>query len=181
MLYYYLKYIGVGIFKRIINVTKRTGLIHDEKFHIYHINKTISVSSIPIKDNYDTISAFDAVIGFIEPNEYRNWDVEWINKTIIRYYNIPVPDYMSPQKEDYEKLFRIIDTIHNENPDARILIHCYAGKGRSNCGAAAYLMYKDGMKSDEAIAFIENKNPRSHMNRWQKDSLLNLEKYIPRV
>lgn len=181
MLYYYLKYIGVGIFKRIINVTKRTGLIHDEKFHIYHINNTISVSSIPTKENFDNISAFNVVIGFIEPNEHRNWDVEWINNTIIKYYNIPVPDYMPPQKEDYEKLFQIIDKIHMDNPNARILIHCYAGKGRSNCGAVAYLMYKHGMNAENAIAVVENKNPRSNMNRWQKDSLLNLEKYIPRI
>lgn len=180
-MFYYLNYIGLEILKRIINVTKRTGLIHDDTFHMYHINNIISVSSIPTKENYDVISAFDAVIGFIEPNEYRKWDVEWINDTIIKYYNIPVPDYMPPKKEDYEKLFRIIDKIHDENPKARILIHCYAGKGRSNCGAVAYLMYKYGITSDKAIALVERKNPRSHMNRWQKDSILHLENYIPRV
>jgi protein-tyrosine phosphatase len=180
-MFYYLKYVGLGFLKRVINVTKRTGLIHDDKFHMYHINKAISVSSIPTKENYDAISAFDVVIGFIEPNEYRNWEIEWINDTIIKYYNIPVPDYTPPQKEDYEKLFRILDKIHAENPKARILIHCYAGKGRSNCGVVAYLMYKHGMTADKAIELVEKKNPRSHMNRWQKDSLLHLEKYIPRV
>ena len=178
---YYLKYIGLGIFKRIINVTKRSGLIHDANFHMYHINECVSVSSIPTKENYDIISAFDVVIGFIEPNEYRNWEIEWINDTIIKYYGIPVPDYMPPSKESYQKLFEIIDKIHAENPVARILIHCYAGKGRSNCGAAAYLMYKHGMNSEQAIALVEKKNPRSHMNGWQKGSLQDLDEYIPRV
>lgn len=178
---YYLKYIGVGILNRIINITKRSGLIHDASFHMYHINECVSVSSIPTKENYDAISAFDVVIGFIEPNEYRNWEIEWIHDTIIRYYNIPVSDYMPPQKEDYKTLFRIIDDIHVDNPNARILIHCYAGKGRSNCGAAAYLMYKYHMNSEKAIAIVEKKNPRSSMNRWQKDSLKNLENYIPNV
>jgi predicted protein tyrosine phosphatase len=148
---------------------------------MYHINKCVSVSSIPTKENYDAISAFDAVIGFIEPNEYRNWEIDWIHDTIIRYYNIPVSDYMPPQKEDYKTLFRIIDDIHVENPNARVLIHCYAGKGRSNCGAGAYLMYKHGMNAEKAIALVEKKNPRSSMNRWQKDSLKNLENYIPNV
>lgn len=178
---YYLKYIGVGILNRIINITKRSGLIHDASFHMYHINECVSVSSIPTKENYDAISAFDVVIGFIEPNEYRNWEIEWIHDTIIRYYNIPVSDYMPPQKEDYETLFRIIDDIHVDNPNARILIHCYAGKGRSNCGAVAYLMYKYHMNTEKAIAIVEKKNPRSSMNRWQKDSLKNLENYIPNV
>jgi protein-tyrosine phosphatase len=148
---------------------------------MYHINECVSVSSIPTKENFDIISAFDVVIGFIEPNEYRNWEIEWINDTIIKYYGIPVPDYMPPSKESYQKLFEIIDKIHAENPVARILIHCYAGKGRSNCGAAAYLMYKHGMNSKEAIALVEMKNPRSHMNRWQKGSLQDLDEYIPRV
>jgi protein-tyrosine phosphatase len=178
---YYLKYIGVGIFKRIINITKRSGLIHDTHFHMYHINNCVSVSSIPTKENYDIISAFDAVIGFIEPNEYRSEEIKWINDTIIKYYGIPVPDYMPPSKENYKQLFDIIDKIHAENQKARILIHCYAGKGRSNCGAAAYLMYKHGMNSEEAIARVEKKNPRSHMNIWQKGSLRNLGEYIPRV
>jgi protein-tyrosine phosphatase len=88
---------------------------------------------------------------------------------------------MPPQKEDYKTLFRIIDDIHVENPNARVLIHCYAGKGRSNCGAGAYLMYKHGMNAEKAIALVEKKNPRSSMNRWQKDSLKNLENYIPNV
>ena len=178
---YYLKYVGLGFLKRIINVTKRTGLIHDDKFHMYHINNIISVSSIPTKENYDVISAFDAVIGFMEHDEYRSQDIEWINNTIIKYHRIPVPDYMHPSRESYEKLFEIIDKIYAENPKARILIHCYRGKGRSNCGVAAFLMYKHGMNSKQAIALVERKNPRSHMNTWQKNSILHLENYIPRV
>lgn len=180
-MFYYLQYIGLGILKKIINITKRTGIIHDSEFYMYHINDTLSVSSIPSKENFDSVSGFDAVIGFIEPNEYRHWDVNWINSTVIKYYSVPVPDYMPPCKENYKQLFDIIDKIHAEIEKPRILIHCYAGKGRSNCGAAAYLMYKHGMKHEKAIKVVENNNPRSSMNRWQKDSLKKLEEYIPRI
>jgi protein-tyrosine phosphatase len=180
-MFYYLKYIGLGIFKKIIHITKQTGLIDDSKFHMYHINNSISVSSIPTLENFDTISAFDAVIGFMEHDEYRSRDIEWINKTIIKYYRIPVADYMPPPRESYEKLFEIIDKIYAENPKARILIHCYRGKGRSNCGVAACLMYKHGMNSKQAIALVEKKNPRSYMNTWQKNSLHHLDEYIPRL
>jgi hypothetical protein len=42
-------------------------------------------------------------------------------------------------------------------------------------------MYKHGMNSEQAIALVEQKNPRSSMNRWQKDSLRHLDEYIPRL
>jgi hypothetical protein len=42
-------------------------------------------------------------------------------------------------------------------------------------------MYKDHMNAEKAIEIVETKNPRSHMNRWQKNSLINLETYMPRV
>lgn len=181
MFFYALQYVGFEIFKRVINLTKRTGLIHDSNFYIYHIMNKLSVSSIPCKEFFYAVSNFDVVIGFLDLNEYRNNDVAWIKDTVIRYYNIPVSDYTSPQKEDYETLFKIIDDVLIENPNARFLIHCYAGKGRSNCGAAAYLMYKNNMTAKDAIALVEQKNPRSNMNRWQKASLYNLETYIPRI
>jgi len=181
MFFYALQYVGFEIFKRVINLTKRTGLIHDSNFHIYHITNKLSVSSIPCKESFYAISNFDVVIGFLDLNEYRNNDVAWIKDTVIKYYNIPVPDYTSPQKEDYETLLEIIDEVLIENPNARFLIHCYAGKGRSNCGAAAFLMYKNNMTAKDAIALIEQKNPRSNMNRWQKASLYNLETYISRI
>jgi len=177
MFFYALQYVGFEIFKRVINLTKRTGLIHDNKFHIYHITKKLSVSSIPCKEYFYAISDFDVVIGFLDSNEYRNHDVDWIKNTTIKYYNIPVPDHTAPQKEDYEMLFKIID----ENPNARFLIHCYAGKGRSNCGAAAYLMYKNNMTAKDAISLVEQNNPRSHMNYWQKASLYKLENYISNI
>jgi protein-tyrosine phosphatase len=181
MFFYALQYVGFEIFKRIVNLTKRTGLIHDSNFHIYHINNELSVSSVPCKESFYAISNFDVMIGFLDQNEYRNNDIAWIKDTVIQYYNIPVPDYTSPQKEDYEKLFAFIDKVLLENPKSRFLIHCYAGKGRSNCGAAAYLMYKHKITAENAITLIEQKNPISNMNRWQKASLYNLETYISRI
>ena len=66
-MFYYLKYIGLGIFKRIVHVTKRSGLIHDANFHMYHINESVSVSSIPTKDNFDTISALMQLLASLNP------------------------------------------------------------------------------------------------------------------
>ena len=167
MLSYYLGYATYEIFKKLTNVAKYTGLIYYNDFHIFPIDDKISVSSLPRQDYQSIVSQFDVVIGFLGDNEYGVKEVEWIKKTPIKYYNIPVPDYTSPQTSDYNSLFKILDS----HPNAKILIHCYAGKGRSNCGVAAYLMYKHKMKAKNAIELVELKNPRSSMNRWQKSSL----------
>jgi len=174
MLNEYIKYYGLEIFKKLTNVAKLTGLLYYYDFYIYDIDENISVSSLPRREHYNKVNNFDVIIGFLGENEYGNRDVEWIKNTNIKYYNISVPDYTSPQTQDYLKLYRILDS----HPNSRILIHCYAGKGRSNCGVAAYLMYKYNMSANEAIKFTELRNPRSGMNRWQKGSLETLERDI---
>ena len=174
MLNYYLGYIGYELFKQLTNFAKYTGLIGYYDFHLHPIDDKISVSSLPREDQRIIVNNFDIVIGFLGENEYGRKEVEWINKTPVKYYNIPVTDYTPPNNEDYLKLFRILDS----HPNSKIIIHCYAGKGRSNCGVAAYLMNKYQISANEAIKIVETKNPRSSMNKWQKESLYELEKII---
>lgn len=169
----YIEYYGLGFFKNIIDVSKYVGLIYYNDFHIFPITDKLSVSSLPRQYYQPIIGQFDVVIGIINPTEYGNQEIEWLktNNLGIRYYNIPVLDYTAPQKEHYESLFRILDN----HPNAKVLIHCYAGKGRSNCGVAAYLMYRHKHNAQDAIRIVETKNPRSSMNRWQKRSLEDLD------
>ena len=175
--YYYLGnigYIGYEIFKHLTNLAKYTGLIAYNDFHIFTIDENIAVSSLPKSSHESIIKKFDVVIGFLGENEYGRSELDWIANTSIKYYNIPVTDYTPPNNEDYLKLFRILDA----HPDSKILIHCYAGKGRSNCGVAAYLMNKNRLTASDAIKIVESKNPRSSMNRWQKASLFELERIL---
>lgn len=55
------------------------------------------------------------------------------------------------------------------------------GRGEVTVEQPHGLMYKHGMNSEQAIALVEKKNPRSHMNGWQKGSLRHLDEYIPRL
>ena len=176
MLNYYLGYIGFEIFKKITNIAKMTRVIYYNDFHLIPIDEKISVSSLPREDYKGIVTNFDIVIGFMEPSEYGSNDVNWIKEIGIKYYNIPVTDYTAPDIEDYKKLFKIFD----EHPNKKILIHCYAGKGRSNCGVSAYLMYKYNMSSIDAINHVKKCNKRSSMNRWQLNSLHSLDKIINR-
>ncbi|KAJ1962490.1 tyrosine protein phosphatase yvh1 [Dipsacomyces acuminosporus] len=46
--------------------------------------------------------------------------------------------------------------------EGRVLVHCMAGQSRSVAAAAAYLMEKDGLAADQALAMIKEK--RSQIN-----------------
>lgn len=86
------------------------------------------------------------------------------NKLELEYYRIPVDD--SLLEEDINKMqsllpqyVNIIDqSLLNNKP---VLVHCYAGRQRSACLIAAYLMYKYKYSLDEVYKFILSKRPET--------------------
>jgi len=173
MFQYYITYYGYQILKKITNYAKYSGLLnYTTDFNISKIDKHVSVSNLPRQYYRDIIKHFDVVIGFLGKDEYGYNECQWLyHEPTIKYYNIPVVDYTPPQLEDYKKLFHIL-TKHKHQ---KILIHCYAGKGRSNCGVAAYLMLINGYTAEDAIKEVRSKNPISNMNLYQLNSLKHLE------
>lgn len=172
MLSNYIKYVGMVLFGKLTNYAKYTGLINyisnNSSFYINKVDVNLSVSNLPTIENKEIIQKFDVIIGFIGENEQGNSETKWINKLPqIKYYHVPVTDYTAPSQHDYEKLLKILHNHRHQN----ILMHCYAGKGRSNCGAVIYLMDYYGMNPEEAIAEVRRRIPRSGMNRWQEESL----------
>jgi len=173
MIGYCVNYVTSGIFNKLTNLAKLTGFIYYNDFHIFPIDERVSVSSLPREDYKAVVNRFKVIISFMHPSEYGLNQIDWIkNSPKFKHYNVPVYDYSAPSHEDYKQLFKILDT----HPHEKILIHCYAGKGRSNCGVAAYLMHRHKLSAQKAIALVEKKNPRSSMNSWQKESLHLLEK-----
>ncbi|KAJ2819761.1 tyrosine protein phosphatase yvh1, partial [Coemansia furcata] len=53
----------------------------------------------------------------------------------------------------------------------RVLVHCMAGQSRSATVAAAYLMQRDTLTAEEAIATIKDKRPQIHPNCGFLDQL----------
>jgi len=162
--------LGYYLISKITNYAKYLGITNyisnNYDFYINQVDKHLWVSNLPTIKHKNKIQHINVIISFLNNNEYGNEQTLWIDKTNKRYYRIPVADYTPPTQEDYEKLKKII-----QQEKGNILIHCYAGKGRSNCGACIYMMLKHKMNSNQAIKHIESKLPRSRMNIWQKQSV----------
>lgn len=169
---------GVQLFNRLTNYAKYSGIlnyvINNNDFHLSHIDERVAVCNLPKEENKEVIKRFDVVISFLGQNEHGKSETQWIHQLKrTKYYNIPVMDYTPPKIEDYLNLIKILE----RHPKSRILIHCFAGKGRSNCGAVVYLIHHKKMSAEDAIKEVQLRIPRSSMNYWQLQSLTNFDKY----
>jgi len=91
---------------------------------------------------------------------------------------IPVAD--APSSDLHSHFPRAVSFITSalaNDPDARILCHCYGGVSRSATIVVAYLMSTQKMSVDEALKFVRGKrqqvNPNlgfmAQLRRWEKD------------
>ena len=159
--------------KKTSDILKYYGVINyisnNYDFFIYQVSKNIYLSNLPKKEHQEKIKKynFDVIFSIMNPNEQGTEKLKWIKDTNIKQHYIETIDYTPPSKENYEKFYNLIKQYSNK----KILIHCYAGKGRSNCMTAYYLMKTKNIPPNEAIKEIERINPRSNMNYYQKKSL----------
>ncbi|KAJ2308121.1 tyrosine protein phosphatase yvh1 [Coemansia sp. RSA 2706] len=64
---------------------------------------------------------------------------------------------------------RFID--HALKEGGRVLVHCMAGQSRSVAAAAAYLMQKERLTAEQALAAIKEKRPQVHPNEGFREQL----------
>ena len=85
---------------------------------------------------------------------------EWVVGTdIISSKHLPIRDHASPNIDELDEATKYIDS---ELRSGKVmLVHCLAGKGRTGCVLAAYLMKKEGMSADQAIRLVRTKRPGS--------------------
>lgn len=103
------------------------------------------------------------------PNMYPN---------TFSYYNIPVDDNITQNKEMYDYLKTTVDYIgYSLSHNRPVLIHCMAGISRSASVMAAYLIKYKGYTIDEAITFIRSKRPKTFYNGTNIIFYEALEKY----
>ncbi len=81
-------------------------------------------------------------------------------ETQFEYYRIPVDDSLLEEDIDLMKGYlseyvSIIDKSLNSNKP--VFVHCYAGRQRSACLIAAYLIFKYKFSINKAYKFIINK------------------------
>ena len=98
-------------------------------------------------------------------------DINEIEKMGFRVFTIYVEDYMAPTIEQLEEFNSIVS--ESEKP---ILVHCYAGLGRTGTMLAGYLIEK-GMGAKEAMSFVRSKAENAIETRSQEKVLKEYEIY----
>jgi len=101
---------------------------------------------------------------------------EWtLNRSVVarsgitHYCHIPIPDFGCPTFEQIEQMLQFIETVTSTKQGA-VLIHCFAGQGRTGLMLAAYLISK-GKSATEAIDTVRTKRPGSIETAFQEKRL----------
>ena len=105
-----------------------------------------------------------------------------------------VMDYDIPKYQENEifnrKIIEIVDSptynilkhfgecLNFIKGDEKILVHCAAGASRSATVVIAYLMWKNKMKFEDAMKFVQKKRPIIYPNFGFKEQLKMFEKLL---
>jgi len=81
------------------------------------------------------------------------------------YLWLPTPDHHAP--EIGKTLIGIAALERALDEEKKVYIHCRNGHGRAPTFFAAYLIRKNGMTPEEAVAFIKEKRPAVHLEKSQ--------------
>ncbi len=83
--------------------------------------------------------------------------------------HIPINDFKAPQISDFEEFVKFVYSRVREKK--RIVVHCYAGMGRTNVMLACYLIHHLRLDPDKALDQIREKRPIHFVNEEQEEAL----------
>ncbi len=73
----------------------------------------------------------------------------------LTYLHLPIPDFSVPTMEDALRFVAFVEEIKAKG--GKVLVHCYAGCGRTGTMLAIYLVHT-GMSAEDAIAHLRSLN-----------------------
>ena len=101
---------------------------------------------------------------------------EWFDGGDIDYLHLQVEDFGAPTIEELDQAVDFIDQkISNGRP---VMVHCAAGKGRTGAVIAAYLVKKQSLTAERAIAKLRGIRPGSVQSVSQETVVSMYEKYL---
>ena len=101
---------------------------------------------------------------------------EWFDGSDIECLHLQVEDFGAPTIEELDQAVDFIDQeISNGRP---VMVHCAAGKGRTGAVIAAYLVKKQSLTAERAIAKLRGIRPGSVQSVSQETVVSMYEKYL---
>ncbi|MEM7007855.1 MAG: dual specificity protein phosphatase family protein [Thermodesulfobacteriota bacterium] len=83
--------------------------------------------------------------------------------------NISIDDFGPPEYEDFIEFIDFTKTQIAQNK--RVLVHCYAGMGRTNIMLASYLIHHLGISADQALEEVKQRRPVHFVTYRQEEAL----------
>lgn len=115
----------------------------------------------------------DAEINTIVNLEEYVWDYDG-----FRVKHIPIKDFKAPRLADIEEFVSFIDDEIREG--RQVVVHCYAGMGRTNLMLAAYLVHL-GIELENALNFVKEKRPYHVVSEEQEEVLSEYSHVIKKI
>ena len=94
-------------------------------------------------------------------------------KIEIQQIKLPIPDFGNPRKEQIIQFAQYAHTIREKNEV--LLVHCYAGCGRTGILLVIYLMVFERLTLEDALQEVRNIRPCAVETKWQETYLQNLD------
>lgn len=101
-----------------------------------------------------------------EDEQAPRYDARRLEALGIVKHNIPVRDFHPPTPDQLATFVELVDG----GTDARVVVHCQGGTGRTGTFAAAYWIAK-GLSASEAIAHVRKARPRAVETKEQRAAL----------
>ncbi|MGQ0794464.1 MAG: protein-tyrosine phosphatase family protein [Deltaproteobacteria bacterium] len=102
-------------------------------------------------------------IGVIVNLEEYTWNYEEFEAK-----HIPINDFRAPKLGDIEQFVKFVREKIAEGK--RVVVHCYAGMGRTNLMLASFFV-SEGMTPDDALDYVRERRPVFLVNDEQIESL----------
>ncbi len=127
-------------------------------------------SSNPTTDDLKKlrVEGFNMIVSLLEEDlQAPHYDAATVGAMGYKRRNIPVQDFHPPK---LRQLAEFVDLLARQPEGTKIIVHCYAGVGRTGTFGAAYWIAR-GLSVDEALKKIRNARPQAVETVEQHDAL----------
>jgi len=133
---------------------------------VYWVDSCVCGSSYPeLSDLRELREQGVRLVVALEPR----FDSDEVRRLGLELLEIPVADYEAPTLEQVRRALKAIEEACSRG--WRVLVHCYAGRGRTGTLLACYLVWKRGLTADEAMREVRRIIPGAIETEEQEEAV----------